>query len=847
MRECLESSSNSSKDDSCSKQGYEYNDPPLPSSESVQSSYSSQSSNNNTSESNNNNNDSTIPRAYPNTRARGGRPLGSTNDNQLQKEIKEARAKYKIVCRYLQEKDHASANGMKKRECYDRIVTEERDAHGLEQSFCFSYFSAMSRIRRKSLDGCGTFSPLAVIENDLVDIIVCMSKIKRSLTVSEGLYLCNQLIADTEIQNKLIDFKISRNIFAEKMEDLGKVGRHYWKKFLARNRSKIRSKTPKKFSLDRSSWTTFMNFEDMYEHVEKVMVESNIAKKLPSAQWMDMYGKVVQEEHEACGCKVEVELQRPDLALVLDEVGCNLSQELDNAIGGELYLTGRDDEAYRSVSTRYNHFTVLGVTSLSGEPVLCVVIIAGKKGELPIATGLDWSVLDEEFDDNIEDGKQFEYFQNNRGEGNLFPEGPVCNYKGKDIPCFVAFSEGGGMDGHILTNIFRHLDELEVFKEDREQGYTPFVLLDGHQSRFELEFLKYINDPDHRWNTCIGVPYGTSLWQVGDSQQQNGKFKMLLTKRKREMFEERMKSFNQHLHLLRTDIMLLVRDTWHLAFGDVEANLHAISERGWNPLNKNLLLNPIIMASMTESMIKRIQEKEIFPSKVISELCERVYTDTDGSVSLDINKNNRLAKVFNFKGGPIASHVANCIMSENDREEARERNKQLKKEGKTLADRISTITKRMTAGKLVVEAGCFHLNEFVMEQAEKRQLDMFHEKEESRKRDELKYFIDCYKADEALKANKHNPNPKDWRKASDIRDFLRPLRQKDDTAMPLNREGLETRYYQWSLRGRNQIVHNKDIYEMFESWLADQNSKKKASTKGKGKRNKKSATKDKKN
>lgn len=75
---------------------------------------------------------------------------------------------------------------------------------------------------------------------------------------------------------------------------------------------------------------------------------------------------------------------------------------------------------------------------------------------------------------------------------------------------------------------------------------------------------------------CIGFPYGVSLWQVGDSCQQNGYFKILVSKKKREIFEEQMKTFYSHLHLMRTDIMMVVRDTWPIAFGDVENNKKAI-------------------------------------------------------------------------------------------------------------------------------------------------------------------------------------------------------------------------------------------------------------------------------
>ena len=72
-------------------------------------------------------------------------------------------------------------------------------------------------------------------------------------------------------------------------------------------------------------------------------------------------------------------------------------------------------------------------------------------------------------------------------EVEKFSLGPVT------VPAFITFTEGGGIDGTVLRDIFRRLDALKLFDADREKGLTPFVLLDGHQSRFDVEFLTYIN------------------------------------------------------------------------------------------------------------------------------------------------------------------------------------------------------------------------------------------------------------------------------------------------------------------------------------------------------------------
>jgi hypothetical protein len=87
--------------------------------------------------------------------------------------------------------------------------------------------------------------------------------------------------------------------------------------------------------------------------------------------------------------------------------------------------------------------------------------------------------------------------------------------------------------------MLRCLDSLQVF--DREtHGLNPFLILDGHGSRFDLKFLEYMNESPTKWNVNIGLPYGTSYWQVGDSSEQNGCFKMALTKAKQDLVTKKM-------------------------------------------------------------------------------------------------------------------------------------------------------------------------------------------------------------------------------------------------------------------------------------------------------------------
>ena len=81
------------------------------------------------------------------------------------------------------------------------------------------------------------------------------------------------------------------------------------------------------------------------------------------------------------------------------------------------------------------------------------------------------------------------------------------------------------------------MDHLNLFPHTNRR--TPLLLLDGHGSRFEIPFLEYINAPDHKWAVVIGVPYGTALWQVGNSPEQNGNFNMMSVKAKRKIVDDK--------------------------------------------------------------------------------------------------------------------------------------------------------------------------------------------------------------------------------------------------------------------------------------------------------------------
>jgi len=413
----------------------------------------------------------------------------------------------------------------------------------------------------------GLSSPLLEIDDAVVEIILLMARIRQCLTPSTGLALVNSLIDKQPIQEKLIAWKKKFSSNAT-----GTVGYKYWNGFMRRNKYRLVSKRGQKYSLDCQNWTTYRNFFDMYEHTYDEMVASGVAEKLTEPTWMDKDGNECGED-TCFGCRVNYKLLHPDQCFVGDEVGGNISMKGDGHVGGRLLLTSPESIAYDRVSVSEKRFTLIGLTALDGSPVMCILIIQGKRKDLAVETGIDIRVTP---DGDANDGDT--YFFTNSGLGKYFPGPPTCRFRNKDIPSLVRWNESGSITSEILVEALSTLDILGVI--DRSSNKKPFLLLDGHGSRLEMPFLKYINTPEDYWVVCLGVPYGTALWQVGDSKEQNGSFNIAFARAKQDLLQFKIKKMTQDLSLRPTDLMPLINFAWEKSFARVEQNKKAIVERG---------------------------------------------------------------------------------------------------------------------------------------------------------------------------------------------------------------------------------------------------------------------------
>jgi hypothetical protein len=253
---------------------------------------------------------------------------------------------------------------------------------------------------------------------------------------------------------------------------------------------------------------------------------------------------IVETGAEAYGQQTEYSLKHPEKLIVVVEVGGNISQKGDGNAGGQKLMVLNDMRSQVRNSFKDNHFTVLGFTSATGEAVMYATIIAPSKlltdvtGGNPLSE--DCGDYDKEHSQKLEDEIANMKDEHSNGVDRMFLFGPTCTFNGPTVPTFVTCSKNGSITSQLLTNILQKMDDMMLF--DRSGGVNPCLLCDGHISRFEKPFLEYIHASDTPWGCCIGVPYGTSLWQLGDSQEQTGMLNIECKKSKAETVREKIRT-----------------------------------------------------------------------------------------------------------------------------------------------------------------------------------------------------------------------------------------------------------------------------------------------------------------
>jgi hypothetical protein len=593
-------------------------------------------------------------------------------------------------------------------------VVSKYSLSGLSKGSGISSNTITNRARRGNLEGIALqrMSPLKNIEPLIVEYCLQLAHIGCPLDKPQLILLASSLIQGSTYVETLKLFKESRGI---KVDESNVIGKRWYLNFMRRNKDKIRRGRGKIRDVKRHTWCTYDAFKDMYASVYATMEEIGICKHVPHPVMFDINGLKVDSIEKMYGRPTNYILENPEMMIFVDETGSNTCQVSDGHVGGQLFILPSDGSSKGIIGSVSDlHFTVLPFIAGTGEAVMCAVILKSEKSieDTPLSWryGIDVTkTLQHQSEDDID------MFLKNTGTGTAMAGGPTCYFRGKEIPCFVCTSPKASITSKLLADMLAFIDSYHIF--DRSTGKKPFLLLDGHHSRMDLPFLDYIHGEGHEWACCIGVPYATHIWQVADSPQLNGLFKVELTKIKRKFFE--IKSARGRQSFEMTDIIPLVMHAWSKSFGIVENAKKAIAQRGWGPLNYVLLDHPDVRNNTRNDSVQH----------------EHRYGDSEES-SFDVSTVNT-SKGF---AGVMLGKIFTEHMRSTSRIEAMNEKKRKISEASRSIDKLKMLT-RISSGSLA-GVGQYHITSDVKDIVKEDHLIKKRKEEEKETRKKNKIEIE---------------------------------------------------------------------------------------------------------
>jgi hypothetical protein len=419
---------------------------------------------------------------------------------------------------------------------------------------------------------------------------------------------------------------------------------------------------------------------------------------------------------------------------------------------------------------------------------MCAIIFAANEMTQELQLGIDIRAPMVEGDDSL---------RGNYGPGRRYPGAPTCNFRGKNVPPFICCSPKGGITSELLKGMVERMDSLDLFPR-MEGGPTPFLLLDGHGSRFQLPFLRYIGDANHPWKVCIGVPNGTTHWQVGDSAEQNRSWKMATTRDKRKVTQFRV-SMGMPLSIRPSDIVPIVNYAWHESFARVQSNKRAIAKRGWNPLNKGLLTNPEVMKTKVvrddqeqeQSNTATTPPQEAIPIANVAAVHDAATVLSDISNS-DSSSNRSLPQSLNLSSGYAGDVVTGMLQYAIKNEKNAENLENKYKEGRTLKESLSQQdNKHFTAGSLF-KANRVAIDSEVLEYMEEKEEEAVRTKDATIRKHTDDFLTTKDRAELIFIGKK---KPEDMVNA-ELKAVVKWKKRKGDSAIPSTKMPLLQRYFE---------------------------------------------------
>jgi hypothetical protein len=162
----------------------------------------------------------------------------------------------------------------------------------------------------------------------------------------------------------------------------------------------------------------------MYDLVYEEMVKSGVAAYTNEPLYFDRDGNELSSDKadEVFGLPTNIKLVHPNYLLFVDEVGSNTDMKKDKQQGKQRVIAEKGCQGTRSAITSDLHYTVMGFTAATGEPVMCCVIFQSNNEEsIPSSwvSGIDITKLGEVTRNFDAEKPDLQFLKDNKGKDKI--------------------------------------------------------------------------------------------------------------------------------------------------------------------------------------------------------------------------------------------------------------------------------------------------------------------------------------------------------------------------------------------------------------------------------------------
>ena len=149
---------------------------------------------------------------------------------------------------------------------------------------------------------------------------------------------------------------------------------------MRRNKDQLENRRVQKQHQLIKYWTTHENFVTMYDRVYPAMVDAKVATPMDESDYyfINRYGTLVTTQEEAADRQIKHHICHPQYVIFVDQLGTDINQMDDGNNGGQSYIRIKEMTTTLLLSKDLGRFTFMRMASATGEPLLCICILAVK-------------------------------------------------------------------------------------------------------------------------------------------------------------------------------------------------------------------------------------------------------------------------------------------------------------------------------------------------------------------------------------------------------------------------------------------------------------------------------------